>query len=440
VNVTVENLGPCKKLVRFEIDPAKVDEQFETTTKEFVKHAAMPGFRPGKAPRDMIAKKYEKEIADEVKQKLIGDSYRDALKQQKLSVIGYPDIEEVHFEKGKPLQFVANIETAPDFEMPAYRSLPAKRESGAVTEDDIHRALEVLRNQRAKFNTVERPAKEGDIVVVNYKGTTDGKPLTEIAPTAKGLTEKTNFWIEVKPGSFIPGFTEQLIGAKAKDKRTVNVDFPADFVTPQLQGKKGVYEVEVVEVKERVLPELNNEFAKSFEAEDLEHLREGVRSDLQNELNLKRKKTVRAQILQALMDRVNFDLPESLVQQETRHSVYDIVSNIQQQGASKEVIEQQKEEIYSVASRNAKDRVKLNLLLERIADKEGIRVSEEELNARIVVLAGQYKMPPDKFVKELEKGAGVYEIHRQILNEKVIDFLAENAKIEDVAPGQAEQK
>jgi trigger factor len=233
---------------------------------------------------------------------------------------------------------------------------------------------------------------------------------------------------------------EQLMGAAAGEKRTVNIDFSADFVTPQLQGKKGVYEVEVVEVKERELPELNKEFAKSFGAEDLDRLREGVRSDLQNELNLKRKKSIRGQILQTLMDSVNFVLPESLVQQETRHSVYDIVNNIQQQGASKEVIEQQKEEIYSAASRTAKDRVKLNLLMERIAEKEGIRVSEQELNARLVFLAGQYKMPPDKFVKELEKGAGIYEIHRQILNEKVVDFLAENAKIEDVPAGQAEQK
>jgi trigger factor len=440
VNVTVENLGPCKKLLRFEIDQAKVDEQFESTTRDFSKHAALPGFRPGKAPRDMIAKKFEKEIADEVKNKLVGDSYRDAVKEHKLSTIGYPDIEEVHFEKGKPLQFVANVETAPDFEMPAYRNLPAKRETGAVTEDDINRAFDVLRNQRAQFNTVPRDVKEGDIVVVNYTGTSDGKPLTDFAPTAKGLTEKKNFWIEVKPGSFIPGFTEQLIGAKAGDKRTVNVDFPADFVTPQLQGKKGVYEVEVVETKERVLPELNNEFAKGFGAEDLDRMREGVRSDLQNELNLKRKKAVRAQILQMLMDSVNFDLPESLVQQETRHSVYDIVSNAQQQGAPKEIIEQQKDEIYSAASRTAKDRVKLNLLLERIAEKEGIRISEQELNSRLVFLAGQYKMPPDKFVKELEKGAGVYEIHRQLLNEKAVDFLAENAKIEDVPPGQAEKK
>jgi trigger factor len=440
VNVTVENLGPCKKLLRFEIDPAKVDEQFESTTRDYVKHAALPGFRPGKAPRDMIAKKFEKEIADEVKKKLIGDAYHDALKQHKINPTGYPDIDEVDCEKGKPLQFVANLETAPDFELPAYRNLPAKRETGAVTDDDITRALDILRNQRAQFNAVQRPVKEGDIAVVNYTGTCEGKPLTDFSPTAKGLTEKKNFWIEVKPGSFIPGFTEKLTGANVGEKRTIEVDFPADFVTPQLQGKKGVYEVEVTEVKERALPTLDNEFAKTFGAEDLDRLRDGIRSDLQNELNLKRKKAIREQILKTLMESVNFDLPETLVQQETRHSVYEIVNNAQQKGASKEIIEQQKDEIYSIASRAAKDRVKLNLILERISEKEGIRASEQELNARLVYLAGEYKMTPDKFVKELEKGAGVYEIHRQILNEKTVDFLAENAKIEDVPVGQAEIK
>ena len=127
--------------------------------------------------------------------------------------------------------------------------------------------------------------------MVNYTGTCEGKPITEIAPTAKGLTEQKNFWVEAKPNSFIPGFADQLIGAKAGDKRTVNVDFPADFVTPQLAGKKGIYEVEVVEVKEKVLPPLDEELAKAYGAENLEKLQAGVRRDLENELKFKQEKT-----------------------------------------------------------------------------------------------------------------------------------------------------
>src|SRR5258708_32507272 len=139
----------------------------------------------------------------------------------------------------------------------------------SVTEEDIQRALDTLRQQQASFQKVERPAQTGDIVVVNYTGTCEGKPITEIAPTAQGLTEKKNFWLDMGSNTFIPGFTEQLQGSKAGDKRTVSVDFPADFVTPQLAGKKGSYEVEVVEVKEKVLPVLDDALAKTYGAENL---------------------------------------------------------------------------------------------------------------------------------------------------------------------------
>jgi trigger factor len=437
VNVTVENLAPCKKLVRFEVEVQQVDETFKAVAKDYQRHAALPGFRAGKAPEEMVLKKFEKDIADEVKRKLMSNSYQQAIKDHKLTVVGYPDVEEIQFGRGQALQFAATIETAPEFQLPEYRGLPAKRETAIVTEADMEGALNALRGQQAKFEKVDRPAQEGDFVVVNYHGSAEGKPISEIAPAARGLTEQKNFWVEVKKDSFIPGFSEQLIGAKAGDKRTVNVDFPADFVTPQLAGKKGVYEVELVEVKVRLLPELNDAFAVSYGAETLEKLREGVRSDLQNELNLKQKRSIRSQVVGALLSRVSFELPESTVQQETRSVVYNLVNDYQKRGAPKEVIDQQKDEIYSLASQTAKERVKAGFLFQKIAEKEGVRVLEQEVNARIVTLAQSYQMAPQKLVKELEKNDGVAEIYRQLLQEKVIDFLQEHAKIEDVAPAPA---
>ena len=246
MNVSVENLAPCKKLVRVEVEAQQVDDTFATITKDFQRQASLPGFRPGKAPRDMVIRKYDKDISDEVKRKLISDSYRKALDEKKLDVVGYPDIEEIQFGRGQTLQFAATVETEPEFELPEYKGLEVKKENRSVTDADVDKAINALREQQISFKTVERPAQTGEIAVVNYTGTSDGKPITDIAPTAMGLTEQKNFWVEMEAKSFIPGFADQLIGAKAGDKRTVNVDFPADFVTPQLQGKKGVYEVEVV--------------------------------------------------------------------------------------------------------------------------------------------------------------------------------------------------
>jgi trigger factor len=372
-------LAPCKKLVRVEVEVEKVNETFDAVTNDFRKQANLPGFRPGKAPKEMVVRKYDKDIMDEVRRKLISESYRKAVEEQKLDVLGRPDIEEIQFSRGQPLQFAATIETAPDFQLPDYKGLLVTREARVVTDTDVEKALDVLREQRVNFNTVDRPLQAGEIAVVNYTGTCEGKPITDIAPTAKGLTEKKNFWVEATPNSFIPGFADQLVGAKAGDKRTVNVDFPADFVTPQLAGKKGVYEVEVVEVKEKVLPPLDDALAKTYDAESVEKLREGVRRDLENELNHKQSKTVRNQLVRTLLDRVSFELPASAVANETRNVVFDIVQENAKRGVSRDIIEQQKEQIYSAATHGAKERVKVAFLMQKIAEKEDIKVSQEEI-------------------------------------------------------------
>jgi len=431
VNITVENLAPCKKLLRVEVDAKAVDEAFDAVTKDFQKQASLPGFRPGKAPRAMVLKKYEPDIKTEVKRKLIGDSYRKALDEKKIAVIGYPDIEEIQFGRGQALQFAATIETAPEFQLPEYKGLPAKREAKSVTAADVDRAIELLAKQHVKFETVARELRLGDVAVVNYTGTCDGKPITDTAPTAKGLTEQKNFWVDTASDSFIPGFADQIVGAKAGDKRTVNVDFPADFVTKQLAGKKGVYEVEVVEVKEKALPPIDDAFAEKYDAENLPKLREGVQRDLENELKYSQAKAVRGQIIHALLTATNFDLPETAVAHETRNVVYDIVRENSQRGVARDLIEKQKDEIYSAAAQSAKDRVKLSFLIQRIAEKEGIQVSQDEVLKRAQSLAMAYQIPLEKFLKDLQKRNGV-ELYDQIAHEKVLAFLEQNAKIEEV--------
>jgi len=434
VNVTVESLAPCKKLVRVEVESQKVDEAFETITKDYQRHANLPGFRPGKAPRKMVETKYKEDIEHEVRRKLINESYRQAIDEQKLDVLGNPDIEEIQFSRGQPMQFAATIETAPDFELPEYKGIPVQREGRSVTDEDVQKALNLLRERQATFNTVTRPLGKGDIAVVNYTGSVDGKPITELAPTAKGLTEQQAFWVEIGAGSFIPGFGEQLQGASTGEKRTVTVDFPADFVTPALAGKKGQYEVEITEVKEKVLPAEDEALAKAYSAESMDQLRAGVRRDLEAELSQKENRTIRTQLLRSLLNRVNFELPESAVAQETRNVVYELVQENAKRGVSRQIIEGQKDEIYNAAAQGAKERVKLAFLVQKIAEKEEIKVAQEEIAQRISQLAAMYQIPAEKFLKDLQKLNGLIEIYDQIMNDKVLKFLQENARIEDVQP------
>ena len=437
MNVTVENLAPCKKLLRVEVDVKAVDEAFDSTTKEFQKQASLPGFRPGKAPRAMVLKKYGAEIKDEVKRKLIGDAYRKALEEKKIDVVGQPDIEEIQFGPGQSLQFAATIETAPEFPLPEYKGLPARREVKSVTDADVEHALKLLAQQHMKFETVARELRPGDIAVVNYTGTCDGKPITEIATTAKGLAEQKNFWVDAGSETFLPGFANQLLGARAGDRRAVTTDFPAGFATRELAGKKGAFDVELAEVKEKILPAMDDALAQKYGAENMEKLRQGVRRDLENELAYSQTKAVRGQIVRGLLDRVNFDLPETAVAHETRNVVYDIVRENSQRGVARDAIEKQKDEIYSAATRSAKERVKMAFLIQRIAEKENIKVSQEDVLRRAQTLAAMYQIPPDKFLKDLQKRNGVMELYDQVAQEKVLAFLEQNARIEDVSPAPA---
>jgi trigger factor len=238
--------------------------------------------------------------------------------------------------------------------------------------------------------------------------------------------------VEIGAQSFIPGFGEQLMGASAGDKRTVNVDFPADFVTPALAGKKGVYEVEIVEVRQKEMPPIDEELAKAYGAESVAKLQEGVKNDLQKELDHKISSAIRGQIIRSLLNRMNFELPETAVAKETRNVVYDIVRENTNRGIPRDAIENQKDRIYEAATQSAKERVKVSFILQKIAEKEDIKVGQDEIAQRIQVMAAMYQIPPEKFAKDLQKRGGLIEIYDQLMNEKVLELLQKEAKIEDV--------
>jgi trigger factor len=433
VNVSVENLGPCKKLLRVEVPVEKVNATFDAVTAEFQKAAQLPGFRPGKAPKHLITRSYEPRIVEETRKKLVEESFRAAAQQEKLNIVVTLDVEDQQFGRNQALQFTATVEVAPDFALPNYKGLAAKRELTVATEADVERALGILREQHAQYNDVDRPVQDGDVAVVNYTGTTDGKPLTDIAPTALGLTKKENFWVLIKANSFLPGFTEPLVGAVKGDKRTVTVTLAEDFVHKELSGKTVAYEVEILGVKEKLLPVVDDAFAKQFGADVVATLLQGIRTDLQRELDFRQKRSVRDQIIKALSAQVDFELPESLVSNETRNLVYNVVNENQQRGVAKEFIEQKRDEIFTNAQVNARERVKTAFILNRIAAEEKLRVEDRDITQRVLQLAQQNNLTPEKMVKAIQERNAVNEIRQDILTGKVLDFLEVNAAVEDVA-------
>jgi len=246
------------------------------------------------------------------------------------------------------------------------------------------------------------------------------------------LGENKDFWLLISSESFLPGFCDQLIGAAAGEKRQVFVDFPKDFPQPPLAGKKATFFVDVVALKEKKLPELNDEFAKKLGAKDLAQLKEDVLHDLESNVEQRLDSDLRRQVIEYLLARVECELPESLVQAETRSIVYDVVRENSLRGATKEQLETKKNEIFGFATQSAKDRLRTSFILDAIATAEKIKVEKAEVDERVARLAQRSRTTPARLKVQLSEKGGLDEIEEQILVSKTLDFLVDNAKVEAV--------
>ena len=434
MEVTITDLSPCKKQLRIEIDAETVNAKFDAVAKDFRRHAHLPGFRPGKAPLANVMRSYGDKIGEEAKRTLMSDSYAKALKENELRPVIMPEVEELQFGHGKPFQYLATLEVTPAFEMPEYIGIEVEKERRSVNDADIAKALDTLREQRVSYADMDRPAVEEDFIVVNFTGTIDDKPITDLIKVARGLTEQKNFWLHKTQNPLIPGTVEALIGSSKGDKKTVTVTIPDDFVYEEIVGKEAKYEIEVVQVKEKSLPELDDKFAKGFGAESMDKLREGVENDLKNELEYSKKKSIRNQCVDKLLGAVNCDLPETIVNEATRAAVHNIVQQNHQRGVGKEIIEENKDKIYANAKTDAVVRVKANYILSKIAEKEGIKVTDQELSRQVAAMAAQQKVKPQKLAQQLKDNGTIYQVQEEIMNAKVIDLLEEKAKVTEIDP------
>ena len=431
MSVTIEIAGPCRKKLRIEVSAERVAGSRAEILREFRRVAELPGFRPGKAPEPMVEKRYAKEIDDEVRKKLIPDSYRETVGEHKLRVVGLPQIEKVEWQPGQPMIYTALVDVAPELTLPEYKGIAVKRKETPITDEDVTKMVDALREQQADFVAVEgRGVKTGDFAVINYTGIADGKPIAELVPDNKGLGEHQGFWVLIESDSFLPGFCDQLLGATAGEKRQVLINFPADFPQKQLTGRKATYFVDVTAIKEKKLPELNDEFAKKAGAESVDKLKEQVRKGIAHEREVELQSDLRNQLVEQLLKQTQFDLPDSLIAAETRSIVYDMVRENTMRGVSREELEQRKNDIFGFASQSAKDRLRASFVLDAIADKENITVEEDELEERIAQIAQRNRSTPERIKAQLVEHEEMGQIEDQVRVAKTLDFLMANAKVE----------
>jgi len=433
MNVVVEPLPNCLATLRVEVEPEKVTAAQEKVTKEFAQFARIPGYRPGKAPRAVIEKKFKKQIREEMEKTLLGDSTREAIAEKKLRVLQLANIDDIQFADDNRLSFTATVVTQPDFQLPNYKGLVVQLRPTEVTEAEIDESVENLREQAADFVDVteDRGAQMEDFVVVDYAGTIDGKPVHELFPKAgKPLSGNEDFWIKMTDEAFFPGYCAAIVGLKSGEKKSFEIEVPADFPVEGMPGQKIQYEVTLKGIKEKVLPELNDAFADSVvKGKSLADLRQMAREELERQKKGDVETDKRNQLMRQLLSQVECELPQNLVRNQTQRILTEIVRENQARGVTEDVLKESEKELVGAAAQNARERLKGTFVLLRVAEQENIRVTREELFGRVATLAQKYDMPFEKMLKELEKRNAIDQMSEDILTGKALDFLLSNATI-----------
>jgi trigger factor len=433
MKVEVEKQPGSISRLQIELPADEVEREWDAIATNFARFAKIPGYRPGKAPRSVIDKRFRKEIQDELTKKLVSKSYHDAIEQEQLRVVSLTNIEDIQFDEDKSMRFRATVVTAPEFELPDYQNIPVQLPEINVSEADVEAALERLRDQSADFVDVpDRGLQMGDFAVLDFEGSIENKPISEIAPQAsKNLQGGRKFWLHLAPENFLPKFCEQLIGQKPEETRLVIVDFPDDFAVKQLAGKKADYAVTLREVKEKVLPALDDALAtRLFPGKTLADVRQMIEHDLQHAKEHDAERIKEAQIVKYLHERIQFDLPPALLQNETRHALAELVQRNRERGITDEMLKEKEKELIGAAAGMAAHRLKTNFILQRIAEREKIEVTKEDFDSRIRQEAARYDISAEKMRKELQQRNVLDDFSEQLLLGKSLDFLKANVSID----------
>jgi trigger factor len=431
MNVVVEEAGPCRKKLKIEVPVERVNTEFDSVLQGFVAAVKVPGFRPGRAPRDLVRKRFGREIVKEVKDRLIPVGYRDALAQEKISPVAVLQVEEREVEAGRPFAFEVTLDVPPDFALPEYKGLRLQGQPVAVSPEEVEKVLENIRDAHARYDEVSgRPAQATDLILVDFDGVCDGRPIKDAAPEAAELSEARDFWVHAEQRAFLPGFVEGLIGAEPGQTRQVLVDFPADFKPAALAGRKATYFVKIKAIRERQRPELDEAFVKTLGVESLDELRKRIYDDLVKAGADREQRRLKSELVRHLMEHTRMDLPASMVAEETRQTVHDIVRENTSRGVRREDLEGKREEILNVAARTAEEKLKARYIVHRIADAESIEAAEADVEARVEGLARRYEVKPEVVRASLDKDNRLDDLREQIRFEKTLDALLAQARIE----------
>ncbi|MDI5891905.1 trigger factor [Halomonas rhizosphaerae] len=421
MQVSVDTTSQIERRIKVQVPAAEVDEAVAARLKDAAKNVRMDGFRKGKIPMSVIRQRYGRGVRDEVVGEVMRERYVRAISEHELNPAGYPQIEATVNEAGKDLEFTATLEIYPEVELASIEGTEVERPVVEVTEADVDEMIDTLRKQNAGWEEVERAAEEGDQVTIDFQGFLGDEPFE--GGSAEGHE------LVIGSGSFIPGFEEQLIGAKAGEEKELKVTFPEDYQAEQLAGQEATFKVKVHAVKGQALPEVDAEFVEKFGVEDgdLDTFRAEVKKNMTREATQAVDNRVKQQVLEALKKANDIPVPQALVQQETEGLKRQAA---QQFGLGEDFdVSQLPDELFA---EQARSRVQVGLLLAEVIKSHELEATDDEIKAKVEELAQQYQDPEQVVEHYMGNDQLKTQVQSAILEEKAVDVLLEQASVKDV--------
>ena len=420
----------CRRELELEIPADEVSKAMERVAKEFARVANVPGFRRGKAPVSLIRRKFADDIKGEVLQTLVPERVEKAVAEQKLTPVSQPQVDKLDFNEGQALKFRAVFEVLPEFELGNYKDLGLEMPTLDVTDEDVTKTLEEMRERAATFAPVDgRAIESGDFAQVKLLGTPEGggEPLQADSVLCHIGAEET-----MEP------FNTNLTGAKVGDHKNFDVAYPADYPDPKLAGKTYHYSVEVLGIKTKKLEELNDDFAKDVsDAATLDELKKKVREGLEHQRDHKHKELLHEKVLAEIVKLHDFPVPEALVEHQMDVRLERVVRSLAAQGVDPRAVNVDWVTLRRRQEDRAKDDVKAELIVDRIASAENIDVTDEEVTHELEHMAGHSSESAETLRARLTKQGTLDRMKAKLRSDKTLDWLAQNAKIKTVAAANA---
>lgn len=429
IQVELEDVTTVKKRLKVEVPASIALQEMNQVAKQYKKHARLPGFRPGKAPVELIKRHFRKSIRSDVLQKLIPDSYQKAIQEKGVEPIGEPSLENLSFEEGESLVYEANFEIQPEIELSEYRGLKVMVESKPVTPEDVDHELDTLRETHSRLIAVEdQPIQEGDYAVIDLHG----EYLEEESGSSREPFQEKGVVVQVGGEHTHEAFNQALVDTVVGEEKTFEVQYDSDYPEDKLAGHKLLFTVRVGAIKRKELPELNDEFAKDLgEYETLKELREKIEERLGVEREKNREINLGNKLLEELASKTDFEVPEVLVENRIDGMLRDLAYKLASQGMDPSKANVDWMKVRSDVRPDAEKQVKANMMLTEIGQRENIEIASEELEQEVEKMADSMEQPTEKVQQYFQRKGRLEDLKTQLIQKKSMKFLVESAEIAD---------